>query len=804
MYHSIGGIVREHDLRLVLLAALICGLGSFSTVILMTRAQALPARAATAWLVAAAAVFGCSIWSLHFIAMLAFMRQMPIAYDVKTTVASIAIAVAGVLVAFLVWRLIAARSVGAVLGGVILGLAIAGMHYTGVGAMRLPGTLAFSHEGVALSIIFGIGLAILALARARSAVTLGRQCEVALWLGLSVFTLHFIGMAALRIMPGMAPVATGDVLGSGILALAVAGVSAILLAVSLAATLVERHLADRTMQEFRRMRLLNDLAHEVMMILRHGIVLEVNSAGARLFGMPVEEIVGMPIERLFAQNSVPVLLRDQRDGVDDIWPEEMAITTATGKQIAVEFSSRRIEFQGSAATAIALRDLSERKRDEARIEHLAHHDRLTDLPGRFLLRERLGRAVQAAAQDSTSVAVLHLNLDRFKPINEVIGNAAGDAVLIEVGQRLKLALRATDTLARIGGDEFAIVLTHAEMPGKVSAFASRLLDTLDTPILFDGAQITVGASIGVAMYPGDGDDAEALLRAAAAAVDQAKQAALGSVRFFEASINDDTLERRQLQHELRDASQRGEMELVYQPLVNCDTGDVLSFEALLRWRHPQRGLISPGAFIPLAEESGAISKIGHWTIDAACAAAASWSVPRGVAVNVSPMQFRTSDVPAIVAAALARTGLDPARLEIEITEGVFIDDAARAVEILSSLRSMGARLSLDDFGTGYSALSYLRLFPFDKIKIDQSFVPDLGHRAEATTIVKAIIALGHNLGLTVTVEGVETEHQLTIIRAQGADTVQGYLLGRPAPMAAFSEDAIATMKVALFTQPKAA
>jgi diguanylate cyclase (GGDEF)-like protein/PAS domain S-box-containing protein len=804
MYQGITCIIRDHDLRLVLVAALICGLGSFSTVTLITRAQALPARAAISWLIAAAAVFGCSIWTLHFIAMLAFMRQMPIAYDVRTTVASIAIAVGGVLIAFLVWRLIALRLVGVVLGGAILGLAIAGMHYTGVSAMRLPGHLAFSHEGVALSIACGLALAMLALGRARHAGTLLRQIEVSFWLGLSVFTLHFIGMAALRVVPGPALPTGGNVLGSGILALAVAAVSAVLLAISLAATLVERHLAERTMQEFTRMRVLNDLAHEVMMILRHGIVLEVNSAGARLFGMPVQEIVGMPIERLFAKNSVPVLLRDQMDDVEENWPEEMAITTATGKQVAVEFSSRRIEFQGAGATAIALRDLSERKRNEARIEHLAHHDRLTDLPGRFLLRERLGRAMQAAVQDSTSVAVLHLNLDRFKPINDVVGHAAGDAVLIEVGQRLKQALRATDTLARIGGDEFAIVLTHAEMPGRVSTFANRLLETLDRPILFDGAHISIGASIGVAMYPGDGDDAEALLRAAAAAVDQAKDAALGSVRFFEASTNDATLERRQLQQELRDASQRGELELVYQPVVNCHTGDVPSFEALLRWRHPQSGLISPGAFIPLAEESGAISQIGHWTIDAACAAAASWPVPRGVAVNVSPIQFRTSDVPAIVAAALARTGLDPARLEIEITEGVFIDDAARAVTILSSLRSMGIRLALDDFGTGYSALSYLRLFRFDKIKIDQSFVPDLGHREEATTIVKAIIALGHNLGLTVTVEGVETEDQLAIIRTQGADLVQGYLLGRPAAMDRFSEDAIAGMQAALFTPPKGA
>jgi len=329
------------------------------------------------------------------------------------------------------------------------------------------------------------------------------------------------------------------------------------------------------------------------------------------------------------------------------------------------------------------------------------------------------------------------------------------------------------------------VLADAGSPGRTSTVAARLVEGLSRAFVVEGREVEIGTSIGVAMYPGDGAEPEALLRAADTALYRAKQQGRGGVRFYEASMDADLRERHTLEHDLRHAVERGELELFYQPLLSCRSGEVEGFEALLRWRHPTRGLLSPDAFIGLAEETGLIRPIGAWVVDAACTAAAAWPRPWWVAVNISPVQFRQDDLVGHIARALGRTGLPPGRLEVEVTEGVLIGDTGQAMRLLSEIRDLGVRLSLDDFGTGYSSLSYLRSFAFDKIKIDRSFVAGLGESREATMIVNAIIALGHSLGLAITAEGVETPQQLAMLQAQGSDEVQGYLIGRPAAVGRF-------------------
>ena len=466
----------------------------------------------------------------------------------------------------------------------------------------------------------------------------------------------------------------------------------------------------------------------------------------------------------------------------------------------VELSCRTIEFGGKPATAVALRDLTDRKRDEARIRHLALHDALTDLPNRYLLEQRLGPALEAAALDGTGVAVIYLDLDRFKAVNDLHGHATGDALLVQVAKRMLTELRPSDTLARVGGDEFVVALTGARAPQRVAEIAGRLVGGLRRPFQIDDHRVEIGASAGIALYPGDGRTAEALLRAADTALYRVKDEGRGAVRFFEAAMDAELQARRQFEHELGGAIARDELRLFYQPIVNARTGEIETFEALIRWQHPERGFVSPAEFIPVAEQADLIGRIGEWVIDTACAAAAAWPQPWRVSVNVSPTQFRQSDVPTVVAAALARHGLAPARLVVEITESVFIQDAAKAVRVLTDLRGLGVRLALDDFGTGYSSLSYLQQFRFDKIKVDQSFVRRLGQHADTLAIVRAIVNLGHNLGLQVTVEGVETAEQLAILRELHCEQMQGYLFARPVPTLPASELELARLR-ALFATP---
>ena len=780
MFRIVGCVTQQHDLRLVVLAACICILACFTTLNLVARGQA-AREAAWTWLTAAAAVFGCGVWSLHFVAMLAFMPGMAIAYDIRTTILSAVIAVIGTLTALLCWRLTPSRWLGIGLGGILLGLAVVGMHYCGVAAMRLPEGYRIDHQQVLASVLVGVGFATLSLARSFTLSSLRRRIEVSGWLGLCVCGVHFTGMSALSIDLGHPVGQRGTVLGSASLAIAVGSVSLAILAVSLAATLMEQHLSQRAVLELKRMRLLSDISQEVLIIERGGIILQINTAGGRLFGMPAERLVGREVLDLVAQADHPAVLRRVRDILRDGRPEEIQVRTGSGALIAVELSCSTIDYEGRTATAIAFRDLTDRKRDEARIRHLAHHDALTDLPNRFLLQERLSYALDAAIASKAEVALLYIDLDRFKPINDLLGHGGGDALLIQVAHRLQAELRATDTLARVGGDEFVVVMNTGRA-ALAASLAQRLIDSIARPFDLDGHQVEIGTSVGIALFPGDCSSEDTLMHAADTALYRAKQDRRGTFRFFEAAMDENLQARRQLEQDLRHAVDRGEFELYYQPLVSCTTDEVEGYEALLRWHHPQRGLVPPMEFIPLAEETGLIVKISQWVLHAACEAAAGWERPHRVAVNISPVQFRQSDLPQMIAETLASTGLPPNRLEIEITEGVLMEDTARAIETLSALRTQGVRIALDDFGTGYSSLSYLRSFRFDKLKIDRSFIQGLEHGEEATMIVRTIIGLAHNLGLSIVAEGIETMAQLEVIREHRCDQMQGYLLGRPRPM----------------------
>jgi diguanylate cyclase (GGDEF)-like protein len=392
--------------------------------------------------------------------------------------------------------------------------------------------------------------------------------------------------------------------------------------------------------------------------------------------------------------------------------------------------------------------------------------------------------LERAGKAGESFAILCVDLDRFKEVNDVFGHGFGDAVLCEAAKRLQNAAGGA-FIARVGGDEF-ILIVDGPQPENAEALVARLLAIGAEDFEVRDNILRIGLSVGVAVYPVDGVDAGTLLANADAALYRAKAEGRGAVRFFEAEMDERVRDRRALQHDLQSAVDRGELTLHYQPQAEIG-GKIIGFEALVRWNHPTRGLIPPAAFIPIAEESGLIISLGEWILMEACREAASWPQPLQIAINLSPVQFRHGDLPSHVHRVLLETGLSANRLELEITEGVLIGDFARAVSILRRLKALGVRIAMDDFGTGYSSLSYLQSFPFDKIKIDRTFISNVERSAQSATIVRAVISLGRGLNLPVVAEGVETEEQRRFLEGEACDEVQGYLIGRPRPIEDYEE-----------------
>jgi diguanylate cyclase (GGDEF)-like protein len=456
-------------------------------------------------------------------------------------------------------------------------------------------------------------------------------------------------------------------------------------------------------------------------------------------------------------------------------PDSLVAELADGRVINVSY---RPTQNGSWVSTHE--DITERTRNEARIAHLAYHDQLTGLPNRAAFNEHIAKTFQNASAGRAEFAVLCVDLDQFKDINDVYGHAAGDRFLVEVGRRLASVCDGA-FLARLGADEFTIVSSGGAQPATAEALAARLSAVLDQPVSIDGYEMEGSFSIGASVYPQDGAGLDILVANAEAALHRAKEDARGTIRFFDPAMGRQIREKRVLQHDIGMALEKNELELHYQPQTMAG-GEVFGFEVLLRWRHPTRGMIAPGLFIPLAEETGAIAPIDEWVLREACREAASWPKPLSIAVNLSPVDFRRGDVPAMILSTLLETGLDPQRLEIEITEGVLFEDFERALSILRRIKSLGVRIAMDDFGTGYSSLNYLQAFPFDKIKIDQTFIAKIGNNFQAEAIIHAILGLGRALALRVIAEGVETEDQRAFVAREGSE-IQGYLIGRPQPIA---------------------
>jgi diguanylate cyclase (GGDEF)-like protein/PAS domain S-box-containing protein len=529
---------------------------------------------------------------------------------------------------------------------------------------------------------------------------------------------------------------------------------------------------------------LDNMPHGVVMFDANSCLVVCNRRYIEMYGLSPEIVLpGCTLFTLIEQREKTGLLagnvEEYRTGILDIVRRgqisSQYVETTDGRTIHVV--NQPIPSGGWVATH---EDVTQHKAAEARIEHLAHHDALTDLPNRILFRAQLEQALQMAAQDR-QVAVLFIDLDDFKAINDTLGHPVGDELLQLVAARLRSCIRDTDMVARLGGDEFVVIQTSVRQPSDAADLATRIREALAEPFDVPDHRIVTDASIGIALAPHDGSTADQLLKNADLALYGAKSGGRGAYRFFEHAMDARMRERRELEMELRRASSLGEFELHYQPIVNVKLGTISACEALLRWRHPSNGVVSPASFISVAEEIGLITQIGEWVLCTACEEAMRWPDEVTLAVNVSPAQFRKQDLVEVVDRALAASGLPARRLEIEITETVLLDYTEETLAVLHQLRERGVRIAMDDFGTGFSSLSYLQKFPFDKLKIDQSFIMNLSERKASSAILRAIVGLAENFGMTTTAEGVETTQQREIVATLGCTEIQGYLFSAPRP-----------------------
>jgi diguanylate cyclase (GGDEF)-like protein/PAS domain S-box-containing protein len=465
--------------------------------------------------------------------------------------------------------------------------------------------------------------------------------------------------------------------------------------------------------------------------------------------------------------------------------EEHPISTKDGLRL---FLTRRMTVLDEAGQPQYLikthEDVTDRRQTESRMAHMAYHDGLTDLPNRAAFLQALAQMIEACEGTDEEFAVLSVDLDGLKEINDVFGHATGDKLLIEVAHRIQASARG-GVVARLSGDEFGLII-DGKQPAAGKRLAEQLAEALANEFQIDGKSVRTGVTTGISVFPRNGADAASLLANAGAALFRAKAKSRGSISVFEPEMDQQIRDRRVLHQDLSLAIKNGELSLHYQPQAKSGqsvaSSEIIGFEALARWLHPVRGFVPPGDFIPIAEESGLIVEMGEWILREACREAASWPLPLQVAVNLSPAQFTHGDLVGLVHSILLETGLAPGRLELEITEGVLIEDFDRGLALLRRLKALGVRVSMDDFGSGYSSLSYLQAFPFDKIKIDRAFVINLGHNPQSAAIIRAVIGLGHGLGMSIVAEGVETQEQLGFLADEGCDSVQGYFIGKPAPI----------------------
>ena len=758
-------LAYDHDLRLVVLAAIFCLTGSAITIRLLQRLGSADPGTRPAWVFMGGVSTGATIWCTHFIAMMAYQPGVAVAYDPLLTALSLVIAIFGSSIALAVAA--HRRPFAPAAGGMLFGLAVTAMHYTGMMAFAARGLVEWSSAYVAASILFSIFFGAVAFRRALSHGKRGNPWPATALMVTSIVLLHFTGMAALTVIPvAPEPGQVDSQSATMVMAFAVAAVGLLVLGTGFATSVLDTsaHIASQ-----RRLAQVMEGSVDAMIVESDGVIVAANGAFTELLGTD-DDVLGQALDRWVS-------------GIGSVEPGSLAQRTlqaADGSPIPVEVALRVDTSETKSYMIYALRDVRQRLAQERRIAHLARNDGLTGLPNRASFLEWSHRQ---AAPDGPGrpLALLSIDLDRFKEVNDTHGHAAGDHLLATIGMRMKALARPGEFLARLGGDEF-VALIGIDNHEDAIDLIDRLRTAITMPVEYDRSTLSCGMSVGVALWPQDADEISALINNADLAMYRAKSSIATDFCFYEEEMDQTVRTRRRIATELRDALDHDQFAIHWQVQASVETGEVTGYEALLRWTKPDGTKVSPFEFITIAEQTGLILPIGEWVLRRACQEAAAWPVPWKIAVNLSPVQLGHVDLPRLVHQILIETGLAPTRLELEITESAMITDPERTTHVLRQLKSLGVSIAMDDFGTGYSSLSTLRSFPFDKIKLDRSFMTELDIAPQSAAIIRAVLALGESLAIPILAEGVETSSQLEFLRAEGCNEAQGYLLGRPGLM----------------------
>lgn len=791
---------RGHDLVFVAIAAFICLLSAYACVSLLRHAARMDKQARLIWTTISAVSVGLGIWSTHFVAMLAFRPGFSLQYDILLTAASLLLAV-GICGAGLAMALQAKGTADRFLGGAVIGVGISNMHYMGIAALLLDGQLIWDGRLIGASILAGIVLSGLAVVTAMGP---GRQRLFggAALLTLAICAMHFTAMGAADFSNCLPLAHEGAEIDGGMMSIIVALITLFILSAALGSIVLDEADRRRTEREERRQRTDADriasVSQKLELALTHmgqglalfsadGRVMLHNERLIELLGLPQgAAIEGRTLEDVcvVATNQLSDLAK--RDDMARDLAEQHRRLAGQGGQAVHSFDGERfLRVQhnpiGDGRWVTLMEDISDSKRSEAAIAHLAKHDTLTGLPNRARFEEVFENALVDAAANGTQVGIVAIDLDNFKDINDGYGHATGDQVLRVLSERLSDLLKPGEVIARLGGDEF-VAIKQFSVIESLRDFLDRIEGVLFGSVQYQDVVVPTSGSIGVAIYPQDGTEHSKLLSNADLALYRAKAEFETRVCYYESEMDEHARQRRSMANDLWQALDNDAFNLVYQVQKLVSTGEITGYEVLLRWNRPGHGAVSPADFIPVAEECGAINAIGAWVLKTACIEAASWPEPHKIAVNVSGLQLSQVELVDLVKLVLFQSGLAPERLELEVTETAIITDKKRALNILRQIRELGVSIAIDDFGTGYSSLATLRSFPFDKIKLDRSFMNEVEHSEQSKAIVRAILALGKSLSVPVLAEGVETLEQLNVLRTEGCTEAQGFLLGRPAAM----------------------
>lgn len=806
MYSVLSCLSSQHDYRLVLLAALVCVIAAFTALKLYSHVVTATGFRRIAFTILAGVCSASGIWATHFVAMLAYDSGVPIGYDPVITVASLLIAISITVPGFYVaaqggtWKRAA--------GGAMIGAGIGAMHYTGMNALLVPGDLNWETTTVAVSLTIGVCLTAVALEAFHRVGGIKGTALGALILTLAICGLHFTAMGAVTVVPNPTIAVSASSFDNPKLALAVAAVAALLLVSGLAAALLEtqasrqreavdddfRRTSDELAQEAEERRRLFETSLDLILITdRKGTLVRVSPISKITLGYDPDEMIG-------------------RSASDFLYPDDLEATRdemrkARAGRSTRNFETRYVHKDGRVVTLawsgvwsepeqkhfFVGRDMTERKLNEERLRTLAHFDQLTGLPNRLTLRDELGKRLNQLADPARSVSVSIFDLDGFKDVNDTLGHSVGDRLLQEVAARLKEVLATADADAyRIGGDEFVVVASDWRDQRVITDIVATLLQRLSERYEIEGNGVFIAASAGLATGPRDGTDIEHLMSNADLALYNAKDAGGRTYRVFQPVLRAKAEMRRQLDVDLRRAFAANEFVLHYQPQIRLSDDVLAGAEALLRWHHPEKGLLAPASFIEALAESAIAVDVGRWILRTACANAAAWrrqGLHVRVGVNLFPAHFREGTLKEDVETALRQAGLPADGLELEITENIALSQDEEMLQPLRAIRNMGVGLAFDDFGTGYASLSYLTRYPLSRIKIDRSFVSRItaNPTREESAIVRSIIVLAHNLGLEITAEGVEDATQEDFLRGENCDEVQGYHYARPLPAAEFEK-----------------